>query len=232
MKPVPQFGVWLAAFAVTWFSSLALLAEDSQSSNLGQRSASAVELLAAFRVETVFWKQIEIGKQLAALGDKSVIPTLVEIAKSPDRHIRCNAGYVLAKLGDGRGLAVVIAELKDTSPEARKVKAIRSDGTSDVARQVRNDRSYAAHVLGNIGDVRAAPVLIAMVQERDLTADAAYTLGKLGDKRAIPAVQEALRSYGSGLVPGYPTDQFIVACGLASLGDSGGFSLLLRYLKE
>ena len=231
MKPVPHFRVWLTAFAMFCSSCLALPAENLQSTNLGERSVTTSKLLAAFRTETVFWKQIEIGKQLAALNDKSVIPAMVEIAKSPDRRIRCNAGYVLAKLGDERGLATVLAELRDKSPE-RKVEEIRSDGKPNVAGQISSDRYYAAHVLGEIGDTRAVPALIAMVQDNDLTGQAAYILGKLGDKGALPTLREALQRSGTRLLDGYPTDQFMLSCGLASLGDAGGFSLLLRFLKD
>lgn len=55
------------------------------------------------------------------------------------------------------------------------------------------DRYYAAHVLGQIGDNRAVPALIATLGDKSIGFQSATILGKLGDKRAIPALRASLK---------------------------------------
>src|SRR5688572_12510681 len=58
---------------------------------------------------------LENAHRLAVAGNKQAIPgaipRLAAMIKSPDRSVRCNAGLALARLGDDRGLAAVVAEL-------------------------------------------------------------------------------------------------------------------------
>jgi HEAT repeat protein len=60
------------------------------------------------------------------------------------------------------------------------------------ARQINQDRYYAAHVLREIGDKRAVPALIKVLEEESINYQAAIVLGHLGDKRAIPALLSVL----------------------------------------
>ncbi|MCK4627098.1 MAG: HEAT repeat domain-containing protein, partial [Phycisphaerae bacterium] len=151
----------------------------------------AAKLLKAFSSAKYAWMQAGPAQELIKLGDKSVIPAMLKMLKSENRSRRCNAGWVLAGLGDERGLAAVISELKDTSK--RPTKRIRSDGKPDVAGQIRQDRYYAAHVLGKIGDRRAVPDLIDTLKDESIAYQAAIILRNLGDPRALPALKEALK---------------------------------------
>src|SRR5688572_10809805 len=131
---------------------------------------------------------LENAHRLAAAGNKEAIPDavprLAAMIKSPDRSVRCNAGLVLARLGDDRGLAAVVAELNDAAPRPAPGRT-RSDGKPDVSGQVRQDRYYAAHVLGEMRDKRAVPALVATFDNPDLAFKAAYSLGQIGDAAAV-----------------------------------------------
>ena len=116
----------------------------------------------------MFWKQTEIGKKIIATGDKNIVPALALLLSSPDRGTRCNAGYVLAKLGDERGLDTVIAELKDVGE--RPTTFTRGDGTPDVKKQIDQDRFFAAMTLQAIGDQRAVPALIEVLGDKAVGA--------------------------------------------------------------
>lgn len=63
----------------------------------------ATDLLRQFKEEKDFWKQGEIAMKLIAAGDKAGVPEILQMLKSDHRHVRCNAGWVLARLGDGAG---------------------------------------------------------------------------------------------------------------------------------
>ncbi|GAG04919.1 unnamed protein product, partial [marine sediment metagenome] len=105
-------------------------------------------LIETFKTERSFWKQAAIAEKLIARGDKSIVPEIAQMLKSEKRSERCNAAWVLAGLGDKRGLAAVLRELNDTSGVGRTVERTRSDGKPDIQGQIRQDRYYAAHVLG------------------------------------------------------------------------------------
>ena len=133
----------------------------------------AADLLREFKEEKVNWKQSEITWKLIATGDKRVVPEIVPMLTSADRHIRCNVGWVLAGLGDERGLPAVLAELKDTSDRPTGPERIRNDGTRYVAGQIVEDHYYAAWVLEKIGDRLAVPALIEALQDKDIDYEAA-----------------------------------------------------------
>src|SRR5215467_8350008 len=81
----------------------------------GPARPSATDLVARFDAEPLFWQQLEIAKQLVALGDRQVLPQLEHWLGLADRHARGNAALVFAGLGDPRGLEVIAAMLSDRS---------------------------------------------------------------------------------------------------------------------
>ena len=111
-----------------------------------QPKRTAAELLKEFKNAEYSWKQGNVGEELIALDDNSVIPEMIEMLKSKDRCERCNAARVLAGHGDQRGLAAVLAELKDTGAEPA-LTAFRSNGTPHIQGQIKSDCHYAVHLL-------------------------------------------------------------------------------------
>src|SRR6266571_2075729 len=94
----------------------------------GQQRPSASQLLDQFQTSTVFWKQFEAAKAIVAAKDTSLLPQLESLLTHEDRHLRANAAFILAGLGDARGFDVIVAILGDRS-EKRAVYQISSVGT-------------------------------------------------------------------------------------------------------
>ena len=104
---------------------------------------------------------------------------------------RGNAAFVFARLGDDRGLEVIQAILEDRSPK-RAVFEIDSAGHPSPSLQIRADRYYAAHLLGDLKDVRAVPILIPLLKDEDVKEVVPWSLAEIGDRSAIPPLKEAL----------------------------------------
>ena len=90
--------------------------------------------------------------------------------------------------------------MKDRSPRPADPGGIPdSHGLPSIENQIRQDRYYAAHVLGDIGDRRAVPALIEALQDESINYEAACVLAHLGDQRAVPGLLAALeRAQGIG----------------------------------
>ena len=161
-----------------------LLLFASPAPDQGQQRPSASELLDQFQTSTVFWKQFEVAKAIVAAKDTSVLPQLESLLTHEDRHLRGNAAFILAGLGDPRGFDVIVAILGDRS-ERRAVHQISSVGLPWVQGQIREDRYYAAHLLGDLKDPRAIPILVPLLKDPDVNYIAPWSLAKIGDRSAI-----------------------------------------------
>jgi HEAT repeat protein len=194
------------------------------------------ELIEAFTTAKYSWQQGDVARELVAIGDKSVIPRIEPLLDTDERQRRCNAAFVLAGLGDPRGVAVLISELEDTDPgrsaterlgqnlgsiistpgeglDSPRIMAIRA------AEQTRSDRYYAAFYLGELRDSAAVPALVKATKEPGpINQMAAMSLGKIGDANAIPALYRMLNAFPEqGLWAGY---------GLAKLGVAEGLDVV------
>ncbi len=148
-----------------------------------QRSAVS-DLLRQFESEKVFWRQFEVAKAIVATNDASVLPRLEPWLKHEDRHLRGNAAFIFARLGDSRGFDAIVAILGDRS-EKREVWKISSVGTPWVEGQIAEDRYYAAHLLGDLKDPRAIPILVPLLTDLEVRDIVPWSLGQIGDHSAI-----------------------------------------------
>jgi len=148
-------------------------------------------LVEEFENTTVFWKQFEIAKTIVALHDKSVLPRLEPWLRCEDMRRRGNAALVFARLGDDRGFQVIKSILEDRSIK-RVVFEIDNAGQPSPGRQIRVDRYYAAHLFGDLKDVRAVPILVPLLKDEEVKEIVPWALGEIGDKAAIPPLIEAL----------------------------------------
>ena len=124
----------------------------------GDQQAQPVDAVEQFKAETVFWKQLEIGRRII-LTKEAHVPQLEPWLTHPDRHIRGNTAFVFGRLGDPRGFEVLAAILGDLSdrPEGQGVAcAIRGDGKPcwSLRLQIAADHYYAVHLLGELKDTR------------------------------------------------------------------------------
>jgi HEAT repeat protein len=161
-----------------------LLLFASPAPEQGQQRPSATELLDQFESSTYFWKQFEVAKAIVAAKDTSVLPQLESLLTHVDRHLRGNAAFILAGLGDPRGFDVIVAILADRS-ERRAVNEISPVGGGWVQGQIREDRYYAAHLLGDLKDVRAIPILVPFLKDTDVNHIVPWSLAQIGDRSAI-----------------------------------------------
>jgi len=52
-------------------------------------------------------------------------------------------------------------------------------------RQITSDRYFAIHVLDELKDKRAVPILIPLLQDDQINYNAAWALGEIGDELTI-----------------------------------------------
>lgn len=158
------------------------------------RTSSSAALVEQFKSETVFWRQFTIAKEIVDRHDPSVLPSLVPWLSYEDRHARGNAAFIFGGLGDPRGFQVITDILTDRSdrPEGQGAAIASSDGRYRVARQIADDRYYAAHLLGDLRDSRAVSILVPLLKDPEVTSIVPWALGQIGDKRAVGPLLDAL----------------------------------------
>jgi HEAT repeat protein len=157
----------------------------------GQQRPSVSGLLQQFESEDVFWRQFEVAKAIVAANDTSVLPQLESWLTHEDRHLRGNAAFIFARLGDHRGFDAIVSILDDRS-ERREVHRISSVGLPSIQAQMREDRYYAAHLLGDLKDPRAIPILVALLTDRDVNYIVPWSLGQIGNPSAITPLMGSL----------------------------------------
>jgi HEAT repeat protein len=156
-----------------------------------QQPASVSELVGQFEGESMFWRQFEVARAIVAAHDTSVLPQLEPWLTHEDRHSRGNAAFIFAGLGDPRGFGVIVAILGDRS-EKRTVQKISSSGQPWIQGQIREDRYYAAHLLGDLKDARAIPIIVPLLKDPDVNYIVPWSLGQIGSRSAIAPLVESL----------------------------------------
>lgn len=206
-------------------AAFALASASGQST--ARNSAAAAELVERFKAEKVFWQQFEVARQIVALRDACVLRQLEGWLGHEDRHIRGNTAFIFAALGDDRGLYAITAMLDDRSdrPEGQGMSGASSDGRYHVARQIEADRYYAAHLLGELKDARAVPLLILLLKDKDLNYEIPWALEEIGDRSADAPLIEALGD-------GDPSVRVFAAQALAKLGAAEAVPSLRALLND
>ena len=171
-----------------------LLFAASVAASAVQTPATLKALVESFTHESVFWPQFTIAVRIAERNDPRVLPALASWLGHEDRHLRGNAAFVFAKLGDPRGFQTVAAILEDRSdrPQGQGIPGAPGDGRYRVAQQIAADRYYAAHLLGDLEDPRAIAILVPLLKDADVRWIVPWSLGQIGDKRAVGPLLEVL----------------------------------------
>jgi HEAT repeat protein len=156
----------------------------------GQQPSSLDELVGRFERETVFWRQFEVGRAIVDKHDLNVLPRLESWLTHEDRHLRGNAAFIFAALGDPRGFDVIVAILNDRS-ERREAQGIPG-GRWSLQGQIRADRYYAAHLLGDLKDPRAIPILVTLLTDSDVNYIVPWPLSQIRDRSVIQPLIGAL----------------------------------------
>ena len=181
---------------------------------------SLEQLLTQFDTAEYAWQQYEVAKKLIERKDgwdhKALIVKFEKLVDVPDRQRRCNAAYILAGLGDPRGTAILIAELRDKNPRPTTME--RSDGRPDVDGQIRGDRHRAALLLGELKLKPGVPALIEATADKSINYQAAISLGHIGDRSAVPALRQ--------MTVDFPDQRLWAGYGLAALDEPQGLEIL------
>jgi hypothetical protein len=90
---------------------------------------------------------------------------------------RGNAAFIFARPGDDRGFQVIKAILENRSPK-RAVFMIDDGGHLNPQLQIREDRYYAAHLFGDLKDVRAVPILVPLLRDEEVKGVVPWSLGQ------------------------------------------------------
>jgi hypothetical protein len=159
-----------------------------------QTALSSFALVEQFKSEKTFWRQITTAREIVERHDPNVLPALAGWLNHEDRHVRGNVAFIFAGLGDARGFQAITQILTDRSdrPQGQGVGIASSDGRYRVGPQIAADRYYAAHLLGDLRDPRAVPVLIPLLTDREVNHIVPWALGQIGDNRAVGPLLAAL----------------------------------------
>ena len=189
--------------------------------------------------------QFKAAEALANLGDGRALPALVNGLGEEDETVRLRSANLLGVLGDAGAVPHLLAALKDPSIRVR-VEAARSLRKLDMSDhrveavpafiEVLERRSYdathhrlreeAAGALGQLGDSRAVPALVAALEYRHdsyLHTCAANALAVIGDTSAVPGLIVAL-NHGPASLKGDAAEA------LGQLGDSRAVGPLVSVL--
>jgi HEAT repeat protein len=145
-------------------------------------------LLKEFADAENFGRQLDVAKRIVALRDTGILDRLTNWLKTEDQHVRGNAAFIFAGLGDERGFEAIRGILSDRS--ARPAGQGRAGAGQD---QIVADRYYAVHLLGALKSARAVPILIPLLGDPDINYNVAWALGEIGDRRAIQPLIAALK---------------------------------------
>ena len=198
------------------------------------RSRSVNDLVKRFREAHVFWEQYDVAKQIVASRDRGVLTQLRGYLAVQDRHERANAAFIFAGLGDARGLDVLLEILVDQS---NRLKGQAYPGFGCLVQrvgdacpyypnlQIEADRYYAANLLGELGDPRAVPALIAVLDVPSVNLAAIWSLAEIDDKRAVGPLITLLGKDD-------PTVQVLAIRALAKMDAKEAIPALYRSLDD
>ncbi len=184
MGTLRSFSSRVLATTVALFGIVALLLAAPHVVR-GQQRPSLSELLQQFKAEKAFSRQFGVAQAIVAENDPSVLPSLEPWLRHQDRSLRGNAAFIFSRFGDHREFDVIVAILTDRS-ETREIHAVSSVELQSAQEQIRQDRYYAAHLLGDLRDPGAVPVLVPLLTDPDVNYIVPWSLGQIGDRAAIP----------------------------------------------
>ncbi len=162
----------------------------------GQQAVPASDPVQEFKDTKIFWQQFKVAQKIVSLHDRSVLRELEPYLTDENLLERGNAAFIFASLGDDRGFKAILAVLDGSAQRVKPMKGCttrKQCAAVQLQRQTeRQERYYAAHLLGDLKDARAVPVLIPLLNDRDVSYIVPWSLGEIGDKSAVPPLIDEL----------------------------------------
>ena len=171
---------------------------------LGNENAAA-PLLAAAEGDGDTDLRVQALAAAGAVAPATLAPRFQALAEGPERRLRGIATWGLARTGGRRSLPALRELARQGDPSVRAYAALGLGRAHDVTsrdaleRSLREDRSIhvqaaAAWALGQLGDARSVPALVAALRSRDglVALASASALGRIGDPTAREALAQAL----------------------------------------
>lgn len=159
--------------------------------------------------------------QVLAMSDVDTLSPLVEFLKGDDADLRMQAALALGEQRDARAVPELLTALEDEDVNVRyhAVEALgklRAADAADALADVAETRDFflafaALDALKRIGDARAVPRVLPLLEDELLREAAAELLGELGDEETVAPLTGLLNT------PDAPTR--VAARALASLHD-------------
>ncbi len=157
-----------------------LLTRRAAARSLASRAGKPVapQLAEALRSEPDRVVRRDIARALGNLGDDCALPALLEALQDPDLMVREEAAAALSRYNSPAAFDALVEGL------------VFGQGQKGSAWMVRR---YAAQALGNLGDRRAVPALVAALRDPHALVPpaAALSLGQLGDRAALEPLKRA-----------------------------------------
>jgi len=136
--------------------------------------------------------------------DGTIWKRLVRHLRDEDWWVRERATEVLVHVSGNRITEHVIELLEESSPIVRRyavevlIRLKDHRSVAPLARAAKEDPDWwvqerAIEALGDLGDPRATPVVVNLLQNKELNWVCVEALGKLGDPRAVPYLGHVLR---------------------------------------
>lgn len=145
---------------------------------------------------------------LSKIGDPSVVDAIAPLVGDVDDAVAAKAAWTLGRLGDPRGIPMLVTHLGGEDGEHRNavrtaLGSLGPEAVTAVAGRLRHEqpqvREHAVEVLTYIGDPGArevVPELVAALEDTDeqVRIGALAALGELDDDRARAAIQDTVAS--------------------------------------
>lgn len=184
-----RIAIYCSLFALFFLSCMRAASQQRENSS---------DLVREFTVSQYFWQQLQVAQKLVALNDSKDLPQFEPYLKNADRHLRGNAAFLFAGLGEERGFKIIYEILQDRSSPRPEGQGIPG-GPWSLAAQIEADRYYAVHLLGLLKNPRAVPILVPLLKDSDVNYKVAWALGEIGDRAAIPPLLDALNDQSSDM---------------------------------
>lgn len=175
---------------------------------------------------------------LGNIGDKSVVPDLIEELNDPDEEVREAVVDALGKLGDKAIVSRLITMVEDRAENpgviGKALTALVNIGDKSaipvMCKALEHEDSLvrlrAVEGLGEMGDKAVVPILLSRLrtEEKKLVPDLVIALGKIGDSTCVPSLLEMFPE--RGLIRSH------IVWALGKIRDKSAIPVLLRMVKE